>query len=244
MAGRGLMTLPRYAVIPATSSNQLQRWLASCSVITDCGIALTVSGLPQCTKKLAEQAAAAAMLQQPELQQKVACLQAASDMVVKPAMQLLHELVAHNSWAMEQMELVNISRAASADREAVWQARVVINGHLLGVGSSRDRVQATHKAAEVALAVLGIVPVPASSMLHPAAALQPASAAPPVVAAAGYPVQPAPVQPALFLQETTDSKPALCADKIQRQSLDFHKQLSTEAVRNGLFSPYAGHKTQ
>eukprot|EP00775_Hariotina_reticulata_P011796 gene11796-11941_t len=84
--------------------------------------------------------------------------EAASGMVVKPAMQLLHELVAHNSWAMEKIEVVTVSPAASAMSAAVLQAHVVINGHLLGVASSRDRVHAAHAAAQVALAVLGVVP--------------------------------------------------------------------------------------
>jgi dsRNA-specific ribonuclease len=285
MAGRGLMTLPQYTVTSASSLDRLQRWSAVCSVLTEDGVALTVSGQPQSTKKRAEQASAAVMLQQPELQQQLASLQAASDMTVKPAMQLLHELVAHNSWAMEKTEVLSLSSRTTAVSEVVFQARVVINGHLLGVGNSRDRLQATHEAAQVALAVLGVVPAPASSRPHPTAALHPASAALPVAGAAGCRVQPLPlqhdekwgqlqqqqqqlatsgaanaassppsglpaqpasvlpVQPASVLLATTDSVPATFAGKIQRQCLDLYKQLSIEAVRQGVLSPCAAQNT-
>lgn len=182
---------------------------AAAGTTTGC-VALTATGIPQSTRKKAENAAAAALLSSaglkailgPERQRTPG-----PQLFPTTPMQELNDLAAQAAWCLEPVQPRSLGGHA---HQPLFGASIIINGHLLSVGYGSSKAAASHAAASRAL----------ECMRPPAAA----------VTAGG------PLLHAGTSQQTAGGAAGPAAAAIQEASLELFGQLAQQAVNAGIIS--------
>jgi len=190
---------------------------AAAATTTSGCVALTATGIPQASKKKAENAAAAALLSSSGLKALLGPERQRTpgpQLFPTTPMQELNDLVAQAAWCLEPVQPRSLGGHA---HQPLFGASIIINGHLLSVGYGSSKAAAAHAAASRAL----------DCMRPPAAGDM-----------AGGPVLSAGTS-----QQTSCGAAGPAAAEIQETSLDLFGQLAQQAVNAGVISAATAAQT-
>lgn len=150
--------LPVYTAI-SSGPDHCRQYTVHVSVSGPAGAVIAAVSKPMSSRKAAEQAAAAEILQTSVLQQLQATLQTSvlTSRATETHLQRLHQLVNQAGWCMEDINHFQVSNQPGSN---IFHANIVINGFLLGRGLGSSKSCASQAAAHMALASMGLALLP------------------------------------------------------------------------------------